>query len=110
MLPFSTLINLCLLLPIPEKIKNKARDVFYYFVGWAFVVSLIFFLFYMSSYNSLHFENELTTLEARLEMKSKIWKIERNYHITFFNLVNWMVGAGTCRLLNRLDEKAKKKN
>ena len=109
MLPFSTLINLSLLMPLPKELKTKSIAVFKYFVFWAFIISLIFFLFYLKSYESIHYDDHTETPEARLRMKSHIWKLERNYHITFFNLVNWMVGAGTCRLLAKLEEKYSKK-
>jgi hypothetical protein len=31
------------------------------------------------------------SLDMRLAMKDRKWKLERDFHMTLFNLINWMV-------------------
>lgn len=108
MLPVSTAINIVLLFPVPQTIQKRVISVCEYYISRIFFLSLIAFTLYVYAYSTAHFDTTVEDLELRMHMRSKIWKLERNYHITLFNLVNWTVCAGTCKLLNSLANKSNK--
>ena len=110
MLPLSTFLNIILLFPLPQFLKRRMRTLFSGFLLKVLILSILLFALTLYTYSITSFEvGEHDPVEYRLEAKAKQWKLERNYHITFFNLVNWMVCAGAERLLTRLDAKNAKK-
>lgn len=109
LLPVSTLINVVLLFPVPQFIKKPIREFFDYYSLRVFVLSLLMFVLYVYNYSITSFDvSEHDTVEIRLEAKSKLWKLERNYHVTLFNAINWAVCTGTENLLKRIDNGKKK--
>lgn len=109
LLPVSTLLNVVLLFPVPQFLKKRIRAAVASLLLPAFLFSVAIFVFYAYSYSNQSFDlSEHDPVVYRLEARSKQWKMERNYHITFFNLVNWMVCTGTERLLAKLDAKKEK--
>lgn len=110
MLPVSTMINIILLFPIPQTIQKRVISVCQYYISRIFFLSLIAFVLYVYAYSTTHFDTTVEDIELRMHMRSKIWKLERNYHITLFNLINWTVCAGTCNLLTSLENKQLKKD
>ena len=110
MLPLSTFLNIVLLFPLPQFLKKQIRTIFSRHLLNVLILSILLFGLTLYTYSIISFEpSEHDPVEYRLEARAKQWKLERNYHITFFNLVNWMVCAGSERLLTRLDEKNAKK-
>ena len=110
MLPISTVLNIILLFPVPQFLKRPLRAKASQILFKVQIFSLVLFGIYLYAYSTTIFHiNDSDPVEYRLEARSAQWKMERNYHITFFNLVNWSVAAGTEYLLRKIDTKLEKK-
>lgn len=111
LLPVSTLMNFILLFPVPKFIQTRVREISRYYMLKALILSAILFGLYIYSYSMTQFRiHESDPMEIRMEARSVQWKLERNYHITFFNLINWAVCAGTDHILTRIELKEMKKD
>jgi hypothetical protein len=106
LLPGSTLLNVILLFPVPQFLKKRIRSSVSGVLIKVFILAAVLFGIYAYAYNTTSFHlSEVDSVEHRLEARSKQWKMERNYHITFFNLVNWTVATGAESLLAKIDAK-----
>ena len=111
MLPLSFILNIIILFPVPQFLKKRIRSLASGSLFGILILSLILFVLYAHAYSASSFDlSEYDLVEHRLEAKSKQWKMERNYHITFANLVGWIVAAGTEKLLTKLDAKLEQKD
>ena len=104
-IPLSTIINLVLLFPFPRFLKELCKTQVKINLYSGPFLSVLLFMFYMYNFATSEYDaTEGDSQAIRYEAQARIWKLERNFHISLFNLANWLVVVGTINLLKRKEE------
>ena len=72
---------------------------------WLLVGSLVVFSMYLYLY--LTFDEsgkDQMTMELRMALKDRKWRLERDLHMTLFNLVNWITLVAAAFYLRKIRE------